>query len=754
MKKILKYGLLAFVGVLIILAAGAAYLLATFDPNAYKPQIVEAVKNRTQRTLKLEGDIKLKLFPRIGASFGKASLSEFRSDQEFASIDDAQVSVALLPLLSRQIIVDKVSVSGVKVNLVKHKDGKLNIDDLLSQAAPPGAETKPAAPPAKAPVLFDIAAVDVDHGDLSYQDEVAGARYAVKDLNLTTGRIANGVPTTVDLSATLQSSKPKADIAAQLKSGLVFDLQQNAYRLDGLELQARGSALDITNLALKANGDANANLATGEFGASKFVLSASGTQAGNNFSARLDAPSIALTKDSFSGNTLTLNAKLDGSIGKLTADVTVPGVEGNRHAFKIRAVTVDADLTQPTQRLKIKLATPVSGNIETQQFNLSDMRLNIDATGEKLPNKSVSSEMKGSLKLDLKKQNIAADVAGGLLQSKVKASVAVNGFTNPAIRFNADVDQFDADPYLPAKSKGGAPGKPSASAEPEQPFDLSALKPLDLDGSLRVGALKAMNIRASQVRMDVKARRGVVNINPISANLYKGSVKGSATVNAAQALPSFAVNAAMSGVDVGPLAKDAVDLDLVEGTGNVTVNLTTQGDRVSALKKRLNGTAAVNLGNGAIKGINLAKLVQSVESLGKGANVQAIQTLGVNKDEKTTFSEFRASFRVRDGVAHNDDLSVRSAVLRVTGNGDIDIGNDSLNYDAKAAFSKTEQGRAITLPVNVSGTFDNMKFKVDYGALLTDLARQKVQEKTEELKSKAIEEGKQKLREQLKGLFK
>ena len=75
----------------------------------------------------------------------------------------------------------------------------------------------------------------------------------------------------------------------------------------------------------------------------------------------------------------------------------------------------------------------------------------MNATGDKLPNKSVSSEMKGSVQVDALKQSVQANLAGGLLQSQVKAKVGVNGFADPAINFDVDVDQFDADLYLPKK---------------------------------------------------------------------------------------------------------------------------------------------------------------------------------------------------------------------------------------------------------------------------------------------------------------
>ena len=184
------------------------------------------------------------------------------------------------------------------------------------------------------------------------------------------------------------------------------------------------------------------------------------------------------------------------------------------------------------------------------------------------------------------------------------------------------------------------------------------------------------------------------------------------------------------------------------------LDLTAHGNLISMLKKSLNGNVSVVLENGAIKGINLDKLVQGLQHLGKDTKAQ---TLGVDKNEKTPFSEFKATFKVRNGVAHNDDLAVKSTVLRITGKGDIDIGHDNLNYDAKAIFAKTEQGKTGTLPVNVSGAFDDLKFKVDYAALLTDVAKQRIDEKKEEVKAKVKEDVKAKaqdeLKKGLKGLF-
>jgi AsmA protein len=733
MNKIVKYGLLGAGAVVGVAVAVAVYLAATFNPNDYKDYIIQTVKNKKQRTLNLDGDIKLTFFPRIGANLGRLSLSEYKSDQQFASVETAMVSLELLPLLSKQVVVDEVTVSGLTANLIKYKDGTTNIDDLLGRDDKPGDSNQP--------VKFDIASVSIKKTSLNYRDEGTGAQYAVHDLNLKTGRIANGVPGKIDLSVGVQGNQPKLDINTQLVTTLTFDLDRQFYQLADMDLQVSGSALDISNLKIKAGGDASVNLSTQEYGMNKFELNAKGVKARAPFEVALDAPALSMTKDKFSAEHLKLNANLDS--GNIVAAVSLPDLSGNAQSFKVSRLALDLNVQLPDQTFKVKLASPLSGNFETRQFNLSNLTFAVNALFDKLPGKSVSSEMKGSVQVDGTRQTVQANLAGGLLQSQVVAKVAVKGFSSPSIQFDVDVDQFDADLYLPKKTGAKA-------NQPEQPFDLSALRALNLEGSLRIGKLKVANIKSSGVRLDVKAHKGQVNVSPLSANLYQGSMKGTLAVNAA-AVPVITVDQKLSGVDVAALTKDAANFDTLEGRGNVAMNLSMRGNTVSSMKKAMNGNLSLNLNDGAIKGINVAKSLRDAQGM-----LGRAQTQAANQSEKTDFSELRASFKINNGVAHNDDLSMKSPLLRVAGAGDIDIGQSSMNYLARATLAKTLEGQGgrdnvagITVPVRVSGPFADLKYTLDFGALVNEAARQKVEAAKQEIKTKAQDQ----LKDRLKGLF-
>ena len=734
MNKIAKFALIGAGVVSGIAVSGAAYLALTFDPNDYKKQIIQIVKDEKQRNLHLEGKIGLTFFPNLGVELGRVSLSEYKRDQPFASIEAARVSLALMPLLSKHLVVNEVLISGLSATLIKHRDGTTNIDDLL------GKDEKPKD--SKSPLSFDIAAFRIEKTRLTYRDEGSGAQYHIADLNLKTGRIANGVPGNVELTARVQGNQPKLDITAKLKSGLTFDLDHQSYQLTGMDVQLGGAALDVANLKLNATGDARANLSTREFGAHQFKLSATGVKAKANFDVSVAAPELSLTRDKFTGHDLRLDAKLDGAPGLVVAALSLPELQGNEKSFKVAALKLDLDVKQAEQAFKVALSSPLSGNFQDRQFDLAHLTLAVNATGDKLP--KVSSQLSGSVQVDALKQTVQANLAGGLLQSQIKAHVGVKDFEHPAIDFDLGVDQFDADLYLPKKQA-------AKTNQPESPIDLSALRSLNLDGSVRIGKLKAANIKLSDLKFALAAHQGVLKVSPLSANLYQGSIQGNLLVNAA-GMQNIQINQMLSGVNVAALTRDAAGFDTLEGRGTVAMNLSMQGNTVSAMKKAMNGTLSLNLTDGAIKGINIARKLRDAQSmLGK------TQTQSANQSEKTDFSELKASFKVNNGVAHNDDLSLKSPLLRLAGNGDINVGQDSMNYLAKATLARTLEGQGgrdtvggITVPVRVSGPFSDLKYTLDFGAMVSEAAKQKVEVKKQEVKTRLQDQ----LKNSLKGLFK
>jgi AsmA protein len=567
--KVLKILLIAAVSVAAVVALVLLVVVATFDPNKYKPEIAALVKDKTGRTLAIEGNLALTFFPSIGIAVGKTSLSEPNGSRIFARFDEAKMSLALLPLFSRQVVIDRVTLSGLTADLVKRKDGKTNFDDLLNAPGRAGA-VKPQQEPAprREAMHLDIAGIEIRSSVIGWRDDSSGDQLKATLAEFKTGRIASGVPGKLSLSAKLEGIKPRASLQVKLSSGYRLDFEKQKFALSGI-----------------------------------------------------------------------------------------------------------------------------------------DLKLSEEKAGEN----AFETSLKGEAEIDLAPQSIQFDLA---------------------------VDRLDVDSYLgAAKGKAAASGgAPAAGAE--EPVDLSALRGLNLKGNLKIDRLIASNVKMEKVTLGIQAAGGRVEVNPLGASLYQGNLTGSASVNANT--NRFSMKGQLGGVAIGPLLRDALNNDLLEGRGNVALDVQTGGATVSAMKKALSGTASLALRDSGLKGVNLGELLRKARSL-RGSNPAAEQ--GATPAERTDFTELGASFVIRNGVAHNEDLSAKSPLLRLAGSGDIDIGANSIDYLIRASVVASSGGqggkelaelRGVTVPVKVTGPLDAPRFRADLGATVGDAVKQRAEDKLKE----------------------
>lgn len=617
--KPLKLALIAAGIAVALLLALAAFVLATFDAGRIKSELAKAVHDRTGRTLRIDGELSLFFWPNIGMRLGNASLSEFRSDREFAGIDGARVAVALLPLLSKRIEVTEIELDGARATLVTHKDGSLNIDDLTKKETGEKAPSEQAGPEAKPAMRLDIAAVRIADARVNWRDERSGRTSTISGLDFQTGRITG-------------------------------DTGRQAYDVESLKFGLKGSSGD------------------------------------DSVALRLEVPKLALGGDE--AKTLTID-KIGGAI---------------------------------------EIASP------------------------KMPMKSLKLPVDGRLQASLAKQTAQGALSTRFDESSIALKLDFSRFAPLALGFDLDIDRLNVDKYLPPAKPGGGDGKDGhgGQGEKEARIDLSMLKGLDLRGKVHVGQLQVSHVKVSDVRLKLAVAGGRLEVAPHSMNLYGGRLEGSLSVLADGNVVAMREN--LAGIDINPLMKDLADKDLIEGHGDVRLDINTRGDTVGAMKKALGGTASVALRDGALKGINLAQSFREAKALVSGRQ-DALQQARMT--DKTDFSEMTASFRIANGIARNDDLSAKSPFLRLGGNGDIDIGNGRLDYLAKASVVGTSGGQGakelvqlqgVTVPVRATGPFDKLSYKIEYAAIAEGALKAKVDEKKEELRQRAKDE-------LLKGIF-
>jgi AsmA protein len=726
MRNALRWIAIVLGSLVAVAGLALAYLAATFDPNDYKPRIVKAVQEKTGRKLEVKGDIRLSYFPSLGVRVGPTSLSERNADTEFASFEEAFVAIKLLPLIANQIIVDVVEVKSLRARIEKNKAGAFNFADLQGEAKK---EDKPTER------NVDIDHVTITGGEVVYVDRMADAEYRVSALNLRTGRIAAGATTPIDLSASLAAPKQKAQAEVQLKTRLTIDPQRQIYKLDGLDFSSKGQLENLSAMQAGAKGRLEARLATNEYLVSGLHLDFAGKQAGGDIKVRMDAPKLTLTKDKVEGGRIALDATRTEAKDKLVLRASVPGVQGTFNAFKTESIAADIEMHDDGRTTSARIAGTLNGDLEARRFDIPDLSLNAKVSDPKLGKGAFEAALSGTVRADMTKEAASAELSGKLDESRVSAKAAVAGFSPLAINFDVNADQLDVDKLLGTKPGGKpAPADAKAGKARDEKIDLSALKGINAAGALRIAKLTAMNLKSEQVRVDLKIADGRLDVSPLTAQLYQGTLKGSLSAMAADNAV-FTVKQTLSGVAIGPLLRDAAQIDMLEGRGTVSADLSTRGSTLEALKKALNGTAAVNLRDGSLKGIDIGAAIRTAR-----ANLDQIRGRPVqessNMAQKTDFAELRATFKIRDGVAHNDDLSLKSPLLRAAGAGAIDIGNDQLDYTLKASVVATSKGqggrdvsalRGVTVPVKLTGALHAPQWSIDFTGMATGLAKETLQ---------------------------
>ncbi|MEH0021836.1 MAG: AsmA family protein [Desulfobacter sp.] len=210
MRKLLKWGGIALV-LFMVLIAGAVVLVPMFvDVQRYKPEIEALVTNQTGRQFTMGDDIRLSFFPWVGVRLSDLALGNAQGfgKEEMVSVKAFEVRLKVLPLLLRKVQVDTFVVDSPQIRLVKNSAGKGNWENIgpaKSADQPPAAETETGANESAGgglPVAsLLVEKFSIANGMLSYADQASGMAREISDLNLTLTDISLDKPVTIDFSA-------------------------------------------------------------------------------------------------------------------------------------------------------------------------------------------------------------------------------------------------------------------------------------------------------------------------------------------------------------------------------------------------------------------------------------------------------------------------------------------------------------------------------------------------------------------------
>ncbi len=708
MKKLLIF---IAVPVFVVIAAILALVLLV-NPNQFKPLIVEQAQKHTGLELVIEGDISWQFFPSIGFELGQ---TELRNPEGFTQpnlfkVDTVGVDVSVTPLFSNQLEIGNITLDGAEFYLETLKDGRKNIDALTQASAPqesePAADTNTESAPAPQEQsateasgwTINLAGVTVSNALFEMDDKQAGSFTKLYDVSLNLSEFAVDTWTTAIFAASGENNQQK----------------------------------------FSANGSAEFKLAEGF---------ASYALRNIDLNAKFNDPATSIESAKIGLNTFEFD-----KVNQLT------------YAVVGKAAGLDLDL---------KGGGDLTVDSAISKVTLNKLTLDSTFKGDTLPQSPMKVDMLSDLSFDLNKSHLSF-----VLEKLQANSIALDGKADvtlseiPKVRFSLHSPNIDLDEFLglgnttetastaPSGSAGGSTSNSGSSAPAKEVEpDLSALKTLDVKGDITIDKFKANNAKMQNVKTAFSVNRGVAELTSFTSNLYQGSISATAKLDARKTPATYTAKKKIKGVKVQPLLVDVANNDMLEGTGNIDVNVKGKSLTPTGIKKNLVGTIAINFEDGAVNGINVAQLIRENYAKIKGEKIES-------KDEaqKTDFSAMKATLKVDKGWVSTNDLSAQSPLLRVTGQGKANFINETVDFLVRTSIVGSLEGQGgksiddlkdVTIPIKVTVQCADPKFALVFDDVLKQEAQKEIDRGLEKLDEKYGDKIKdEKTRDAVNGLLK
>lgn len=719
MNRVMKL-IAGLVGVLLVLALAIALAVAVlFDPKEFQPLLAQSVEKATGRKLSLEGDIGLDFFPCCSIRLGRASLGNppgFAGDS-FASVENAELSIRLWPLLTeRRVEIGVVSLDGLDAKLLLRKDGVANWE-FGPQQAPDGAAAATAEAPA--PELH-IGGIRIRNGQLAYRDEQDGSAYRAEQLQLDTGSIDPGLPFELQLATHFSEESDGLGGEIALQASVLLDPATSKLTLTQpqLDFDLAGASLPVETI----KGKLSAAAASLSFGASSELVipalqadvSVKGRDIpGGSIAGKLAIEGLALDIDKLAGAIKAFKADIDGLGARLALDGSGrlrPGSEGGAELagrFSLEPLSprsLLAALGEPEpQTADPKALTRLAGS--------GSWSLGKDA-------------------LDLKGLDLRLD------DSRLTGSLGLANFDKPLTRFDLRIDQLDLDRYLAPATAGGAPAaqdKEKAAAAAADDIPVETLRELRLDGRIAIGKLVFAKTHLADVSATLRADGGRLRLDPLAAQLYGGSYRGSVAIDASGPKAQVTLDQQISALQLGTILRDRYQTDKLAGALSGRISASGSGNRSDDILATLDGKVALSLADGVYQGTDLWHEIRSAR-----ARLRGDAPPPAPAKPQTPLEAVEMTGTLSDGVLRDDQLLAQIPFLRLTGKGALNLVTRNMDYALQAQVfenpvfedgSSIKDLKGLAIPLTVKGPFEQPKVSVDIKNMVAGAAVQKLKDR-------------------------
>lgn len=661
-----------------IFVLGAVLLTLMVDPNKYKDDFARLVKESTGRELVFEGDVKLTFFPRLGVQTGGVRVSNPPGfdDKPFTRVQRANVSIKLLPLLSRRVVVGKVVLEGLELHLVRNADGRASWHDIIGPddpepAAADGAQ-KSGGPSAFDWSLGDVAldGISVKDSSVIWEDRMLGKRYAVSGLNVEMKAIRQGKPSDFTASFLLDSSKPELKAQTEATGTVILNAGDERHVFSDLKLKVSATGKAVPG----GKGDFELGLAE-----------------------------------------LKVDDKQHTAVGS--------GLSFSGYGAKVTGQFLASNL---------KDGPDVKGRLDVPDFN--GRELSAALTGKAPDTADAAAYQHITAALEFKAGRGYTEIpnfTASLDDARVEGRFRVTGLEKKAYNFNVRVSGLDADRFLPAKKSVEAEAREAASAAPgsagvdphkDDVFTVKALREMKLDGQVTAERFKIRGLRFTSLKLPMMAQDGVLDVGQVEARLYDGSLKGSLRVDVQADRPAVTLSYQLVNVQQKPLFSDIEGKESqFAGTMSAeTVSpLVCQGNTMHGLKRSMSGRVRFSVRDGVFPGVNILGVVRDSGKKAKDALPATGAETGAEKSTK--FGSIDGTAAINGGVATINDLDFKAPFLRADGRGTVDIATKQTDYTLHVRVVPSSEGQGgnagllgLVVPMRITGPYDNLSFSTDY----------------------------------------
>ncbi len=573
------------------------------------------------------------------------------------------------------------------------------------------------------------------------------------------------------------------DVNAQLATitGLTLDAKVNGKPLEGGNLHAvvtgdttfnmAGQKLSIPNLGINANlsggfvkgGTATAKI-TGntQFDLAKQLLNISGLkldamasgellQGGKAHSKIAGDLAVDLAKSHIKMPQISMNTLVEGGLvpgGKLSqqgqgsVDMNWASKQGGINLSSLLVKLANLELTGNQVQLQPLADKPsVTGQFKTNIFDLKQVlkTLGIEPPATSNPKALSQVQAQFSLKADTENADLQS-LKIKLDQSSITGKLGVKNFTAPSLYPELSIDSINVDDYLAAASET-TKASPSTSSSNQELLPLETLRALNIDGGISIGSMIINKLSLSQISTRIKAKQGLIIIDPANATLYKGKYTGRITLDAKQATPTMKMRHELVGLRSEGLLFDLFQDKYMSGDTKLVTELSSRGNTMDALLRNLNGTTSIGFKDGTIRDSSFAEKVSLAVKVFEKKDVEGDKSV-------VTFTGLSGDWKTTNGVFKTDNLSMLSPYFNISGTGTADVAKQVLDMKLRIGPNSDVKGKKIFAPLHIYGSFSDPKFKLDLKGLIKALAQadlDKIKQDAKEKLEKAKLEAKQKL---------